>query len=518
MKIKILILILILLFPIVKFPIVESQNYIEVNAGDVIVPHLYDWYFDGIDDYVVIGLQPDGSGTPFTIYGWSAITIVEKIYPFFPKPSTTYSQFSMFGDRWGDNVGTSILTDNYNEYTYIYIFFTCRKPDGTKQDYAYNIFNYRNSWVEIARVFDATREYSLFVNGNKKYNESVPSDYKTILEWNPNTAYNPNRFKRFVLGANVEFGERMKLSQSYLLIYNRSLSSEEIANIRNINTTGLVVYLDPTIYTSGKYVDLSGNGNDGIPYNGVQRIKAETKYLSILKGLRNDGKAYIIMPPQSTLKIIVGTEEVKRVYCNELQEIVIPIGKYKYAIDENDTIILYVTPLILSGNTPLNNCSIEVFTDKINVVKTRSDNKIEILNAEGYLLTYVYGGVIQRYNITSDVLILDPQKVLNQWTIYAVPGVAIIITASPKIETNPFINISDIVNFYESSWGFLTYAIVLLLPVSVYLRTKSPGGAALTLLFAAAGGVALVPAFRPIGILLIIGAIAFLLYKVFFGE
>ncbi|MGC9115769.1 MAG: hypothetical protein ACP5HH_07220 [Fervidicoccaceae archaeon] len=224
-------------------------------------------YFDGLNGYAVI--------SPFTVYGWSEITIAELFYPVNPKTNTSWTKFSMIGDYWTDHPSIFWGTNNATNYTSLGSLWCVRKPDGTNTCYGYGIMSYVNKWVFVTQRFTSAREYAVYVNGQKKYSTSVPSDYKTVLEWNPDTATYPSYYKRFVLGANVGYGEKMTMYQAMLLIYNRALSDSEIQQIYNTPsnppTTGLVLWFDNPDFTNdcckAIWRDKSGNGNNGKLYN-----------------------------------------------------------------------------------------------------------------------------------------------------------------------------------------------------------------------------------------------------------
>jgi hypothetical protein len=230
----------------------------------------YAVYFDGVDDYAVI---------PLTVYGWPGITIQEWIYPYHPKANSASSKFSMIGDIWVDYPCTAYVMDNRFDYTYLEIRFHTRRPDGTRGDYKYSIYAYRNTWVNVARRFRLSdRLLTFHVNASIAYTATVPSTEATILEWNPDTATYPQRYKQFVLGANVLAGENMKVMQYQLLIYTRALSDSEIAwNFNypdNPVRDGLYVWLraDPQYVRDidgdgiPEWIDLSGNNNHGKVY------------------------------------------------------------------------------------------------------------------------------------------------------------------------------------------------------------------------------------------------------------
>jgi hypothetical protein len=175
---------------------------------------------DGIDDYTVI--------EPFEVYGWSEITIEELIYPFHPKPFTGYTVFSMIGDEWVDMPATRLAASPGSDYTWMVASWIVRRPDGTHYTYEYNFFAWRNTWVQVVRRFTSTREYSVWINAEKKHSKVVPGEEKTVLEWNPDTATYPTRYRRFVLGAGTILSYWMKDSYAYLRIYSRALEQWEI--------------------------------------------------------------------------------------------------------------------------------------------------------------------------------------------------------------------------------------------------------------------------------------------------
>jgi len=246
----------------------------------------YAMYFGGVGGYVVI---------PLTVYGWSGITIQEWIYPYHPKANTAWSKFSMIGESWVDKPSVYWGTDNRYDYTYLLFAFATRKSDGTPGGRNFNIYAYRNSWVNTAWRFRLSdRTLAVYVNGGKVYTASIPSDEKTVLEWNPDTATYPDRYKRFVLGANVNGDESMKMMQYQLLVYTRDLADKDIEwNFKNHNNpirNGLYVWLQAhpdyvkDIDGDGRleWIDLSGFGNHGKIYGAqlVQLVKTPARALT----------------------------------------------------------------------------------------------------------------------------------------------------------------------------------------------------------------------------------------------
>ena len=225
----------------------------------------YAVFFDGVDDYAVI--------EPFIVYGWPEITIQEWIYAYHPKANAAWTKFSMIGDHWVDYPAYLHATNNRVDYTMLAMTWSVRRPDGTRYDYAYSWYAYRNRWVNLVTRFTSARELSFRINAVRVYIATVPADEKTVLEWNPDNATYPERYKRFVLGSNVIFGEWMKILQSNLLIYRRAPSESELSHnmvypwnpVRDGLKVWLLAHPDyiKDIDNDGvlEWIDLSGNNN-----------------------------------------------------------------------------------------------------------------------------------------------------------------------------------------------------------------------------------------------------------------
>jgi len=225
----------------------------------------YAVFFDGIDDYAKI--------EPFIVYGWSEITIQEWVYFYHPKMNSMWSKMNMIGDYWTDYPSIFIGSDNRFDYTWMFTYFTTRTAADTRRHYIYNIFDYRNTWINLARRFTSTREYSVLINASRVYTATVPADEKTVLEWNPATATYPYRYRRYVIGAGVELTDWMKMMQSSLLIYSRAPSESELRHnmvypwnpVRDGLKVWLLAHPDyiKDIDNDGvlEWIDLSGNNN-----------------------------------------------------------------------------------------------------------------------------------------------------------------------------------------------------------------------------------------------------------------
>jgi len=249
-----------------------------VQQGDTIAPHLYDWYFNDLNAYLY---------APITMYKWAGLTGLERQYPYYPKPNSYYSKYSMYGDYWTDYPSVFWGTSNSPYYTWLGLFFVTRRPDGSSGWYSFSIYSYVNKWVATAYAFDnATRTLVGYVNGGQVYTASVPTSEYTVLDWNPATARSPACYQKIVLGANTYLGEYMKLAQSYIAVYSRALSASEVQQAHTsyvLPADGLQLFLDATFFNGTHYLDLSGNGRHGVPKN-VVRIPANQTWLWVMRG------------------------------------------------------------------------------------------------------------------------------------------------------------------------------------------------------------------------------------------
>jgi len=225
-------------------------------------------YFDGLSAYAVV--------QPFTVYGWDEITIAEWIYPYWPKANAYSSKFSMIGDYWIDIPALFFGADNKVDYTVLAVYWSTRRADGSRRNYFASIYAYRNTWVHVVRRFTSGREYSVWVNGSRIYAATVPAEEKTVLEWDPDTATMPERYRRFALGANVAFFECMKMMYGEVRIYNRALTEDEIKAIYERSALirdGLVLLLDFSEYEGDIAYDKSGCGNHASIYGARWVVK-----------------------------------------------------------------------------------------------------------------------------------------------------------------------------------------------------------------------------------------------------
>jgi len=269
------------------------------------------------------------------------------------------------------------------------------------------------------------------------------------------------------------------------------------------------------LYPNGSWANVDGNANYSlsVPYTWTLKSAPALDWGSV-----------VAEPPgeQATIERV----PVKRVQLamngTALPSATLRVRVYYTTIPEGFKATYVLCATRISGFTALNNCTISRVGSAICVVEgTASNNSIILEGFNGTAFTYIYGGSTRHYNLTSDYVAFEPGATITRWSVYYT-STGLIINAATEytVTTDPleFFNIDAVMDWYMDVWDFLAYAVVLLVPVSVYIKSKSVGAAAVTLLFLAAGGAVLDESFRPIAILIIVGSLGVLAYKVFWPK
>jgi hypothetical protein len=233
-----------------------------IEPGDAVAPHIYDWYLDGVDDYVLIRLSDS--------LKVSSVTLEVALYRL-GRPPNYRTVFGMGAEAGGGLPGGA------------YVLFNGAGGDGV----AFQIWNTANRykdigftaplhvWTHCACTYDAsTGEARCYRNG---------SLHQSASGWAPP---DPTSYRDIYVSYTLPF------MVAHARIYSRALSDSEIARAYNANivsANGLVLFLDATFYNGTHYVDLSGNGNHGVGYGGVSRVLSSRPHLYLVKGLHGDG-------------------------------------------------------------------------------------------------------------------------------------------------------------------------------------------------------------------------------------
>jgi hypothetical protein len=75
-------------------PVVLNTTF-TISPGDAIAPHLYTWYFDGVNDYIQVSYSS-------IFNGWNAITVLS-----WANTPSIYNSYQPIATRWSSSTGFS---------------------------------------------------------------------------------------------------------------------------------------------------------------------------------------------------------------------------------------------------------------------------------------------------------------------------------------------------------------------------------------------------------------------------
>jgi len=214
-------------------------------------------HFDGLTSYAVVSL---------TVYGWGGITVEQYIYAPPAQRSPWWNKFTQIGYN-EPNIGGSYPRIYVSDY--VYFGFSTRVGDpytGTAK--AYDIAFRTGRWQHVVLTYDnSMRVLRFYINGTLVRQDTIPAGEYTILDIPPSTS---DQYQRLVLAANSYLSERSPVAYSYVRVYSRALSQEEVQQnyaIPNIPVTnGLEVWLHWDSFRDNTWLDKSGKGRHATVY------------------------------------------------------------------------------------------------------------------------------------------------------------------------------------------------------------------------------------------------------------
>jgi len=253
--------------------IIYQRMVIEPN--DILVPHLYDWYFDG-GGYIVYDNLPYG-GINVSKTGTVVIRFNDVEY-------TTWQKFVSHSNYFNGTFYDSFLTvgeGSDNDY-YIQVV-TGTTMDFQDIGYFDNIgmpFNY-GSWGELAFSVDVSlgKAWYFANDGRVWHREIVPGFHYGWLLGGINRIY-----------VATGWGGSWK---GYISYVAASWSVNWTAPfIRTLNVRDVLYLLDPTFFNGSTYIDLV-TSTMGVPHGNVYRIDAQDKWIWQVKGFYSDGLVHL---------------------------------------------------------------------------------------------------------------------------------------------------------------------------------------------------------------------------------
>ncbi|MEM4562474.1 MAG: LamG domain-containing protein [Thermofilum sp.] len=233
---------------------VTLEREAEVRPGTILLPHLYDWYFDGINDYVEVSntVLPPGT-TSLTVLAWAYFNVIPYAVQVIVKQGSGYAY------------GTYFIYTQYEKYFRAYL----RGTDGVIIVMP-GVEVYPNTWYFLGLRYDGS-EVSTWINAEKKASASFSS---------PVGIDQPLRLAHpYGLG-----GAFLNGKIGGVFIYNRALTASEIADLyqwKTINASGLALFLDPVMWNGTHYLSLVNN-IAARPYNGAARVPANQTWIWVV--------------------------------------------------------------------------------------------------------------------------------------------------------------------------------------------------------------------------------------------
>jgi hypothetical protein len=244
-----------------------------ISGGDAIAPHLYVWYFNGIDAYILIPASSTLPTKPWSILGWFSFpsdapdnrVFVQK------NPDTADYDYGLKMGSYG-----SVLA--------------CFKDTNGVERCAYENINHKNSkWYHFAGTYDGVNYLRLYTNGSLDLTLDVTGLNIKTSSTGMSIAYGLNGYSKFY-ARNV-------------LVYSAAVTSTDITNAYSSNiirSANLVLFLDPSFYNGSHYKDASAGGNVGIAFGGVSRVRDSAAWLYLIKSRFTDNYIHFMFFPYGT--------------------------------------------------------------------------------------------------------------------------------------------------------------------------------------------------------------------------
>jgi hypothetical protein len=259
---------------------------LSISPNDTIAPHLYTWYFNGVDNFVDIP-----SGIPSSLLGGNPKMVVLQLSPMQFRNGMVY-----MGPNGGGSTGNSFrfVTDSSGRLgldVSLGIAFSSITIDLYVWNYLFAYWDGASYYV--GKLIDSNiNKQSLSLPAN-----NLQQGLFRIGQEQPNNYYT---------GGFI----------SNVLVYSRVPPDSEIYNTyayNIINVSGLVLFLDPTFYNTTRFLDLSGYNNHGVGYYGVARIPDNRTWLYLVKNLSSDNRIHLRFFPNNSILYIYNSSGLVRV-------------------------------------------------------------------------------------------------------------------------------------------------------------------------------------------------------------
>jgi len=346
-----------------------NQTNINITAGTALAPHLYDWYFNGKNSYMVLD------------YGdvvWSTTSVSAGAYAKLEQLGFLFS----WSNTWATHRGFQLKT-GYNLASWVVI------GNGTVME---------NYYISASDILGQWHLYAFrFYNGVLRIFYDDQNQTYTLSF----TSYQPTSTDTMYVGALDPYNYHIKGKVAYLFV-----SSSAWIGINNLATGNTVIdnvphFFDPTWFNGTHYMDSKGQFYL-IPHN-VVRILAEHPFLWVVNGLYSDGYVHLrYFPTGSSVMFYNATNHVlvkKVVVTSDDVKVALPSGKYDVVVHTfiNKISIHIIGSLIdcaeievINGGSALTNypLKIELNASNFDYWSQLSTQNIYLTDANGKPLQY----------------------------------------------------------------------------------------------------------------------------------
>ena len=274
-----------------------------ITGGTIIAPHLYNWYLDGQDDYIVL----EGTNT--------------VDHPL--KPSTGYAE-AMF-----KAYNTSTVANVFRAGFYGYVIWFSY---GINTHRVYRAYYNGTSWAwtYVQLDYASNIEGQWHVSGLYFNNTSLVGylDYvQKGIAYPPDASYYVHYDSNPIYIGREVGGYFFKGYITYTLLATNYIDTSS----RIVQGSQLLFLMDPTFYNGTHYFDLVNNVA-GVPYGGVQRVEAGEKWLWVVVDGANDNYVHLRYFPVGSIVRFIDPSTgavVREVFIAKNDEIVsLPAGNY----------------------------------------------------------------------------------------------------------------------------------------------------------------------------------------------
>ena len=307
-----------------------TQSNVPLAGGTLLAPHLYNWYFDGVDDYIVF---PNNDGIDYGRFGdyWET-TIMFKYNSGYYGFEKRIGYYAVGIAGWNINLvipvkgglsygnsssyycdGCLVYSPNYDSSLFhnITITYDFRKPQN----------------INVSSYFDGS--YYVSYNVSDKITQQIENTAPLTLGSNPYHTKFWHGYMSFIL-------------------------------FKNLNTKVITFLADATFYNGTVFFDLANQFVVGTPYGGVARVRANNTWLWVVEGGRNDSLIHLDwFPVGSHVYFYQGDTLVRDVYVNGtvngvglVEDTVVNLTAGNYTIKAYIPVGHVVTPHLYDNGSP----------------------------------------------------------------------------------------------------------------------------------------------------------------------